>query len=262
MQCMEARRFVPAYLDGELDLTKSIEIETHIADCQMCQSFFESEKALKNAFRASSLYFNVPPDLQTRIMKSLPQENRSAVVSRKQAKRGWQNYGAAAALLLFLVFVIYRFTFPLQTFSWAQTDSLAQEVLSSHIRSLMAEHLYDVRSTDKHTVKPWFDGKIDYAPDVEELKAAGFPLVGGRLDYLNNRPVAALVYQRQKHTINLYIWPASREPDSEMKLTTLRGYNLWHWTKSETNFWAVSDLNSGELREFASEYQNQSTPVK
>ena len=257
MQCAEARRFIPAYLDKELDLTTCLEIEAHLANCAVCRQVHEGEKALKGAFRTNNLYFTAPPGLQSRIRQSLPSERGTPVMPRNA--RRWRSYGLAVAAALFLMFAIaaaYR------SANFSQGDLMAQEVLSSHLRSLMVAHLYDVRSSDKHTVKPWFNGKIDYAPDVKELRPQGFPLVGGRLDYLANRPVAALVYQRQKHIINLYLWPAAKELDSEMKLVSLRGYNLWHWTNAGVVCWAVSDLNDGELREFALHIQDQSVPAK
>ena len=136
-------------------------------------------------------------------------------------------------------------------------ELLTREVVSSHVRSLMATHLADVASSDHHTVKPWFAGKLDFSPPVEDLAKQGYPLVGGRLDYLKNRPVAALVYQRQKHFINLFIWPADSAPDVRANTVSLQGYNLAYWAKSGMTYWAVSDLNSSELQEFVQLVQNQ-----
>ena len=135
--------------------------------------------------------------------------------------------------------------------SQSRTDNLlAQEVVSSHIRSMMLNHLVDVPSSDQHTVKPWFNGKLDFAPEVKDFADQGFPLAGGRLDYIDNRTVAALVYQRRKHSINLFIWPSPGAPINPQQFS-VNGYHIIHWTKSGASYWAVSDVNSTDLSEFA-----------
>lgn len=141
----------------------------------------------------------------------------------------------------------------------AADELLANEVLSSHVRSLMANHLADISSSDQHTVKPWFAGKLDFSPPVEDFAKQGFPLIGGRLDYLENRPVAALVYERRKHLINLFVWPGS-ESDVPTKTVSRQGYNLIHWTQSHMTYWVASDLDKSELQEFIQLVQNQTSP--
>jgi anti-sigma factor RsiW len=132
-----------------------------------------------------------------------------------------------------------------------QTNLLAEQIVASHIRSLQPGHLFDVQSTDQHTVKPWFDGKLDFAPPVTDLASQGFPLIGGRLDYLDHRDVAALVYQRQKHFINVFIWPGDPKALKVPEAQSIRGYNVIFWQRSGMNFCAVSDLNAAELEQFA-----------
>jgi anti-sigma factor RsiW len=138
----------------------------------------------------------------------------------------------------------------------ARGDSIADDAVNSHVRSLMANHLFDVQSTDQHTVKPWFQGKLDFSPPVVDLASIGFPLVGGRLDYLRGRPVAALVYQRQKHIINVFVSPEEAalpvltDAFARADVRSVRGFHVRHWIHGGNSFWAVSDLNDAELSEF------------
>lgn len=136
-------------------------------------------------------------------------------------------------------------------FGPSHEEMITREIVAGHVRSLMANHLSDVTSTDQHTVKPWFDGKLDFAPPVVNLASAGFPLVGGRLDFVDGRPVAALVYQRRLHFINLFIWPSTERQESSVVLQSREGYNILHWTRGGMTFWAISDVSADDLRSFA-----------
>ena len=251
MNCQEIEALKHAYADRELDLVRTTEIEHHLRDCRACSQAYENIRALSSALKSSDLYFKAPAQLKRRIRTSLTAEHTDGpTFQRSDASTlswwqwlKWAIPVAGTALIAFLLATV--------SIGPSTDERLAQEVTASHVRSLMATHLTDVASSDQHTVKPWFDGKIDFAPPVKDLAAQGFPLVGGRLDYLQNRPVAALVYQRHKHFVNLFIWPATRSSNTAEKPAVRQGYNLIHWNGSGMTFWAVSDLNAAELREFA-----------
>ena len=246
MSCQTTQELIHAYVDGELDLARSLEVELHLEECQVCAIAYRNQTALRAAFKDGSLYYSAPEKLNKRIRSSLRREAKSEV-GRSIAWR-WLPVGALALVLL-MALVVWRAVPGLRP---SGDDLLAQEIVSNHVRSLQLEgHRTDVISSDQHTVKPWFDGKLDFAPTVKDFSSQGFPLLGGRLEYLNNRAVAALVYQHQKHFINLYIWPAAQSDASSEVATKRQGYNLLHWTNSGMNYWAVSDLNGVELHEFA-----------
>jgi anti-sigma factor RsiW len=247
LSCQITQEFIHAYVDGELDLARSLEVEQHMQKCQACARAYHNQTALRSAFKDSSLYHPAPPSLEKRIRSSLRREAKSEV-GRRLFGWGWLPVGAMALILL-LGLVIWRAVPSLRP---SGDEFLAREMVSNHVRSLQLEsHRTDVISSDQHTVKPWFDGKLDFAPPVKDFSSQGFPLLGGRLEYLNNRAVAALIYQRQKHYINLYIWPAEQSSATGEVGTKRQGYNLLHWTNSGMTYWAISDLNGVELHEFA-----------
>jgi anti-sigma factor RsiW len=241
VDCTLDRHLLEGYMDGELNFERTLEVETHLASCSGCTSELLSWKNVRGALQGSDLYYRAPAKLEERIRRLTPKEGRSGGISWFQ-RWAWAGGGATfAATALLIAFVVWR----------PEAPSAGQEIVASHVRSLMANHLMDVISTDQHTVKPWFDGKIDFAPPVVDLATQGYPLVGGRLDYLENRTVAVLVYHRALHPINLYIWPAAESGASTIHEQSLQGYNVLSWRRNGFEFRAVSDLNMGELHDFA-----------
>ena len=235
------RRLIDGYFDGELDLAHSLEVERHLPTCAVCRTGLESRQVLRDAVRDGSLYHHAPASLRRRLRAALAGEGRPASSFPLRA-----GYALAGCLLLAALTAIFWRPAPPRS---PEDSALTQAVVDSHVRSLMAAHLLDVVSTDKHTVKPWFSGKLDFSPPVTDPARQGFPLTGGRLDYLDGRPVAALVYKRNKHVINLFVWP---EPGAGQEGEAVRqGYNVLHWDQAGMACWAVSDLNGGELKQFA-----------
>lgn len=241
MDCTLHRHLLEAYLDGELGFERTLEVEAHLASCHACSKEIQAWRDVRGAMQRSDLYHRAPAHLENKIRELLP--DQSTAGSRPWVLRWiWAGGGAAfATAALLIAFVIMR----------PAASSPAQDIASSHIRSLMADHLMDVVSTDQHTVKPWFDGKLDFAPPVQDFAAAGYPLGGGRLDYLENRKVAVLIYHRALHIINLYVWPAPDNGSSTIQVQTVQGYNVLSWKKNGFEYRAVSDLNTAELRDFA-----------
>jgi anti-sigma factor (TIGR02949 family) len=236
----ENNRLLHAYLDGELDAVRNIEFEQHLQSCPECAQDLRDQQILRESLRASNLYEPAPQNLRARVRAVLPRE-----IQRRPSGLEWLL--AAAAIIIAVVFGAKVIP---NVGGQKQADLLPQEIVASHIRSLQPGHLFDVQSTDKHTVKPWFDGKLDFAPPVIDLASQGFPLVGGRLDYLDHRDVAALVYQRQKHLINVFVWPGESKPSGLPEMRTIQGYNLVFWWRDGMYFCAASDLNAAELNQF------------
>jgi anti-sigma factor RsiW len=252
MNCSEVRSLVHAHLDGELDLVRQVEIDDHLRQCEACQAIYESQRAIRSALRTDGLYFTAPVSLQRKV--------RAAVRSRAEPSRWWSRTFSPQRLSLAgaaAVVIVAAIAGPIVS-RRVHNDQIEQEVVSAHIRSLMASHLTDVLSSDQHTVKPWFAGKLDFSPPVVDLKDRGFPLVGGRLDYVENRPIAALAYRSGQHVINLFVWPSTSSADVGESFVGRQGYNALSWTRDRTNFWAVSDLNAIELRQFAQLVQDRS----
>ena len=240
MDCTLRRHLLEAYLDGELGFERTLEVEAHLASCCGCSSEVQSWKDIRIAMQRPELYHRAPAHLEGKLRRLLP---KARTEQRPWFQRSiWATGGAAfATAVLLIAFVTNRSPGP----------SAANDLVGSHIRSLMADHLMDVISTDQHTVKPWFDGKLDFAPPVQDFAADGYPLVGGRLDYVGGRQVAVLIYHRALHIINVYVWPAPDKGSSAISTQTIHGYNVVSWKKSGFEFRAVSDLNTTELRDLA-----------
>lgn len=250
MSCKDTQALIDGYVDGELDLVRSLEIERHLQDCVACSQVYKNRQTLSGAINGGSLYFNPRADLQKRIRSAVRQASKAEGAPRAAPWR-WIMVAASLAFIAIIAWsLIHVLSVP------SEDELLTQEVIASHVRSLMANHLTDVPSSDQHTVKPWFSGKLDFSPPVGDLSSQGFSLVGGRLDYLENRSVVALVYQRRQHFINLFIWPSTRDSNAGEKMLTRQGYNLTHWTSSGMTYWAVSDINGSELQEFVRAVKN------
>jgi anti-sigma factor RsiW len=247
MNCEQARPLVDPYVDDELDAAEKQALEEHLRDCNDCSQAWQNLQSLKKAVRQESMQFPATSELRRRLQVQL--RIQSSLQTRSFWEWNWLTTVAtgfaAVCLILWLNFVL---THP------SDQELLAREVVSSHIRSLMADHRLDVASTDQHTVNPWFAGKLNFAPPVKDFATQDFPLIGGRLDYLDNRTVAALVFQRHKHIINLFIWPAGGGDSKLSPVTPIQGYNMVHWTQARMTFWAISDLNEKELEDFAEFY--------
>ena len=250
MTCQESARLLSGYFDSELDLVHTLELEDHLRACAACISALEADRVLRATIARSNLRFSTPPMLARNIRAAVA----NAFPAEKSAQKDWTwNWSLATAAALLLCAVLTWKLLPGGTpnNSASIAASVGDEAIADHIRALMPGHLSDVESTDQHTVKPWFDGKLDFAPPVENFAAQGFPLIGGRLDYLAHHPAAALVYQRRKHFISVFLLPATGEPDRAESQTTERGYNVISWTRGAMNYWLVSDLNPAELEELA-----------
>jgi anti-sigma factor RsiW len=253
MNCNESRQLIEADVDGELDLIRHLELEAHVRACPACTRLADSARARREALREALPRFTAPPRAVERIRASLRDEG----APRAPAGRGgtviwpiWNIAGLAASLALAVI----------GGFSWgnahARAHALLGEAVSDHVRSLQASHLMDVVSTDQHTVKPWFMGKLDFSPPVADLADLGYPLAGGRLEHLEGRSAAALVFRRRQHVINVFIWPtdagavgASRGRES--------GYATTTWSQAGLNFMAVSEIPAEELDQFAGAFRDR-----
>jgi anti-sigma factor RsiW len=232
MNCIECANWLHPYLDNELGAEMAARVHAHMQSCARCRAQYENYRALQEGIRQHADRYPVPELLKERILSTMPTSS-----SKRWIAPAISAVALAASVMLFLA-------------TPSRQDMLIDEVVSSHVRSLQGQHLVDVASSDKHTVKPWFAGKLDFSPPVFDFSEQGYPLIGGRLDYIDHRNAAALSYKHNKHIINLFVTPTT-EADSAASTFSKRGYNVVVWRKNHMAFEAVSDLDAQELEMFA-----------
>jgi anti-sigma factor RsiW len=255
--CAEMKLLIHGLLDGELDAAHAASCEEHMAACPDCSTEFEGYRSLRQVIRNADLYERAPDGLRMCVLAALdavpdaPRRGDDKGTAWQRVLGNWQRWGGAVSGLALAASLALFVAAPLRG------PDLRDELVASHVRSLLVDHLTDVGTSDQHVVKPWFTGKLDFSPPVVDLASAGFPLVGGRIDYVSGRAVAALVLKRRDHVINLFIWPAAAPGADVLQPSeaTSEGYNILHWTAGRMNFWAVSDLNMSELREFKQQFE-------
>lgn len=246
MTCDEAEVLLHALIDGELDAGHTRDVESHVAGCPRCAALLRDYREMSQAIAQAGVRYTAPPALRQRIEAALPQPKASP--NRRAVLRGFAMGSAVSALAATgLVAIVLRH----DDFERIQSD-----VVSAHLRSLQAGHLTDVISTDQHTVKPWFNGKLDVSPPVIDLTAQGFTLIGGRLDYVDARAIGAVVYKRRQHVINLFVAQTGSTERRAAKIETVQGFNIRHWSDRGLNYWAVSDLARDELAEFGERFES------
>ena len=245
MNCDEAKVLLHALIDGELDAGHAREVEEHVGTCADCARELRGLQHLHKAMAPPQLRFTAPAGLRERIEGKLPAPR--AATSRRAVLGGFAvGAGLSAIAATGLVLMVMRAD---------DQKRVLSEVVSAHLRSLQAQHLIDVASSDQHTVKPWFNGRLDVAPPVVDLTAQGFTLIGGRLDTLDAKPAAVIVYRRRVHVINLFCAPAPGSGQRAASMESLHGYNVRRWSENGLNLWAVSDLNAEELAEFGDKFE-------
>ena len=253
MNCAECETLIHALIDGELDAGHVRDVEAHVATCAACAEKLTAFRVMHAAMAAADLKQKAPAHLRNRIEAALPlppQQSSAPITAPRKffapSRRSFFGGFAAGSALSAAIAA----TVALAVFSGDRDQTVADEVVSAHIRSLQPGHLMDVETSDQHTVKPWFDGKVDVAPPVIDLTAEGFTLLGGRLDYIDGEPVASVIYKRRKHVINLFVAQRLGAAHGNVTARTIQGYNVQHWSAGGLNFWAVSDLDPVELGEF------------
>ncbi len=275
MNCADAEILIHALLDGELDAGNARDVEAHVATCPACAAKLKAFRAMHETMANASLKEQAPAHLRRRIEAALPappvtvaaEAERDArramgINPRRESRReswrqswrafwrkSWQTFFGGFAIGTALSAAVAA-SLVIGLVGHSQDDMIASEIVSAHLRSLQAGHLTDVETSDQHTVKPWFNGKLDVAPPVIDLTAQGFTLIGGRLDYINGQPVGSVVYRRRKHIINLFVAQGLGTQNRKVEPAIVQGFNVRHWAQEGLDFWAVSDIEGSELDEF------------
>jgi anti-sigma factor RsiW len=244
MTCDEAEILLHALVDGELDAGHAREVEAHLATCAKCAAAARDYREIRKAMADGGLRYSAPPELRRRIEASLPQ---AKAPTRRALLQGFAMGSAVSAIAATGLFAI--------VLRGDDEQHLQTAFVSAHLRSLQANHLTDVISTDQHTVKPWFNGRIDVAPPVVDLGAQGFALIGGRLDYIDGRPVGAVIYRRRQHVINLFVTQGTGTESRAATMESMQGYNIRRWTDRGLDYWAVSDIAREELANFGEKFE-------
>jgi anti-sigma factor RsiW len=254
MKCDDSRIYLPAFLDEELGVAESLRVQKHLTECGDCRQVQDEHLALRSALRDPDLYARPSADFSKRIEAAVRRAAQEEARSKRPSWFEWFGSGffrwvpAAVALVAVAAIGVLPVINRLRS---SHDELIASAVLAGHIRSLQAGHLMDVPSSDRHTVKPWFQGKLDFSPPVPDLSELGWNLIGGRLDYVDGRPVAALIYQRRMHNINVFVWPNHGAADNSIKQEDAQGYQILHWNGAEMTYWVISDLNNAELLDLA-----------
>jgi anti-sigma factor RsiW len=251
MTCEEAEVLLHALIDGELDAGHTRDVENHVAGCPRCAAALCDYREMSQAMAQSGVRYSAPAALRDRIEAALPKPQAlpqpQARPNRRSVLRGFAMGSAVSAMAATgLVAIVLRRD---------DVERIQSEMVSAHLRSLQAGHLTDVISTDQHTVKPWFNGRLDVAPPVVDLTAQGFTLIGGRLDYVDARAIGALVYKRRQHVINLFVAQTANTERRPARIDTVRGFNVRHWSERGLDYWAVSDLGKDELADFGEKFE-------
>ncbi|HLZ74925.1 anti-sigma factor family protein [Phenylobacterium sp.] len=251
--CADKAMLLQGLVDGELDAVNAAACEAHLKVCDACNTEYLRLLALRRELAAPGVAYAAPERLRANIEAMLAAETAAETPTRRPIRRGapWAagGLGGLLAATLAVMFVVPQVT----------EAGVERQLVANHVRSLMVGHLTDVATSNQHVVRPWFNGKVDIAPPVPELAAEGFPLVGGRLDYVDGHVAPAIVYKRRLHTVNLFVWPAEGRVLNEARSTRRDGYSLTEWTSGGLRFAAVSDIEPADLQRFKAAFINGSS---